>query len=33
MERAAVSPGGGIVKTNVLAPPDLLQPLNLPAAD
>jgi len=28
-ERAAVSPGGGIVKTNVLAPPDLLQPLNL----
>jgi hypothetical protein len=28
-ERAGVSPGGGIVKTNVLAPPDLLQPLNL----
>jgi len=28
-ERAAVAPGSGIVKTNVLAPPDLVAPLNL----
>jgi hypothetical protein len=28
-ERAAVAPGTGIVKTNVLAPPDLLAPLNM----
>jgi hypothetical protein len=28
-ERASVTPGAGIVKTNVLAPPDLVQPLNL----
>jgi hypothetical protein len=28
-ERAAVTPGAAIVKTNVLAPPDLVQPLNL----
>jgi hypothetical protein len=28
-ERAAVAPGTGIVKSNVLAPPDLLEPLNM----
>jgi len=28
-ERAAVAPGTGIVKTNVLAPPDLVAPLNM----
>jgi hypothetical protein len=28
-ERASISTGGAIVKTNVLAPPDLAQPLNL----
>lgn len=28
-ERAAVAPGMGIVKTNVLAPPDLVSPLNM----
>jgi len=28
-ERAAVTPGSGIVKTNVLAPPDLVAPLNM----
>ena len=28
-ERAGVTPGGGILKTNVLAPPDLVQPLNM----
>jgi hypothetical protein len=28
-ERAAVAPGSGIVKSNVLAPPDLLEPLNM----
>jgi hypothetical protein len=28
-EKASVTPGGPIVKTNVLAPPDLLAPLNL----
>jgi hypothetical protein len=28
-ERATVAPGGGIVKSNVLAPPDLVAPLNM----
>jgi hypothetical protein len=28
-ERAAIAPGTGIVKSNVLAPPDLLAPLNM----
>jgi hypothetical protein len=28
-ERASVSPGGSIVKSNVLAPPDLTEPVNL----
>ena len=28
-ERASVAPGTGIVKTNVLAPPDLVAPLNM----
>ena len=28
-ERATIAPGTGLVKSNVLAPPDLLEPLNM----